>query len=131
MREPEAPLTEGVACERTYQVVVGGEPKSLLCRWFVPEPHPKGDWDCRVEIIWPDGRVQKTHGCGVDSAQALILALDTVVTRLLHSDESIYWFDEHDDLGLPHKPYHADQIAERKASFENVGKSVPPAVSEC
>jgi hypothetical protein len=112
------PLPEGVACERTYQVVVDGAPKPLLCRWFIPQPHPEGDWDCRIELTWPDGRVQKTHAGGADSTQALLLALDKVLTLILTDDESIGWFQEHDDLGLPYQEYHAEDLAERKARFE-------------
>lgn len=112
------PLLEGVACERTYQVLVDGQPQPLFCRWFVPEPHPEGDWHCRIELTWPDGRVQKTYAGGVDSTQALLLALDKVLAVILTSDESIGWFQEHDDLGLPLQEYHAEDLAERKARFE-------------
>ena len=101
MSEGEAPLAEGVACERTYQVVVDGQPQPLLCRWFIPTLHPQGGWDCQVELAWPDGHVQKAYAGGVDSAQALVLALETVHARILSGDMSIYWFEAHDDLGLP------------------------------
>ena len=125
MSEPEAPLAGGVACERTYQVVVDGEPKPLVCRWFVPEPHPEGGWDCRIELTWPGGRVQKTHAGGVDSTQALLLALDKVMSLILTADESIGWFQEHDDLGLPYQDYHAEDLAERKAAFDARARSHP------
>ncbi|USQ98179.1 DUF6968 family protein [Caulobacter sp. RL271] len=115
---PEIPLPSGVSCERTYRVLVDGTSKPLPCRWFVPEPHPEGDWVCRVEMTWPGGRVQKAHACGIDSTQALLLALETVHTLILTSDESIDWFEEHDDLGLPCRDYHAEGLAERKARRE-------------
>lgn len=118
-------MAPGVACERTYQVLVEGKPQPLLCRWFVPEPHPEGDWDCRIELTWPGGRVQQTHAGGVDSAQALILALDKVMTLILTSDEPIYWFEEHDDLGLSRPDYLAEDLAERKARFDARTRSHP------
>lgn len=125
MSEPEAPLASGVACERTYQVLVRGKPKPLVCRWFVPEPHPEGGWDCRIELTWPGGRVQNTHAGGVDSTQALLLALDKVMTLILTHDESIYWFEEHDDLGLSQPDYLADDLAERKARFDTPVRNHP------
>jgi hypothetical protein len=131
VREVETPLPEGVACERTYQVVIGGVPQPLLCRWFVPEPHPEGSWDCRVEITWPNGRVRKITSGGVDSAQAMILAFSYVATEILANDASIYWFDEHDDLSLPCSDHHAEEIAARKARFDGKDKMVPPESSEC
>jgi hypothetical protein len=123
--EPEAPLADGVACERTYKVLVRGKPKPLLCRWFVPEAHPEGGWDCRIELTWPDGRVQNTHAGGVDSTQALLLAVDKVMTLILTRDEAIYWFEEHDDLGLSHPDYLAEDLAERKADFDACVRSHP------
>jgi hypothetical protein len=125
VREAEAPLAPGVACERTYQVVVGGEPRPLLCRWFLPEPHPEGSWDCRIELTWPGGRVQKTHAGGVDSTQALLLAVDKVLALILTHDESIYWFEEHDDPGLSHPDYLAEDLAQRKARFDARVRSHP------
>ena len=118
MSEPEAPLAPGVACERTYQVLVSGKPKPLLCRWFVPTPHPQGGWDCQVELVWPDGRVQKAYSGGVDSAQSLVLALETVHARILNDERPIHWFEEHDNLGLPYRDHLDEDLAERKARFD-------------
>ena len=125
MSESEAPLGDGVACERTYQVVVDGQPRPLLCRWFVPTPHPQGGWDCQVELAWPDGRVQKVYSGGVDSAQALVLALETVHSRILAGDMPIHWFEEHDDLGLPYRDHLTEDLAERKARFNVRTRSHP------
>lgn len=124
------PLPEGVACERAYRVVIDGEPKPLLCRWFIPQPHPEGDWECRIEITWPDGRVRKRTSGGVDATQALMLAFSLVATDILVSDNPIFWFEEHDDLGLPCLDGHAKDVAARKRWFDVKNKSVPPAASE-
>jgi len=123
--EPEVPLAEGVVCERTYQVVVDGQPQPLLCRWFVPTPHPQGGWDCQVKLVWPGGRVQKAYSGGVDSAQALVLALETVHSRILADDRPIHWFEEHDDLGLPYRDHLDEDLAERKARFDARTRSHP------
>jgi hypothetical protein len=125
VREVEAPLPSGVACERTYQVIIDGQPQPLLCRWFVPTPHPQGSWDCRVELVWPDGRLQRVQSGGVDSAQALVLALESVHVRILSDDLPIHWFEEHDDLGLPYRDHLAEDLAERKARFDVRTRSHP------
>jgi len=118
VREVEVPLPEGVACERTYQVVLDGGPQPLVCRWFVPEPHPEGDWECRMEISWPDGRVRKMRSGGVDSAQSLVLAFQLVAAELVVSELPVYWFDKDDALALPHLDVLAGDVAARKARFD-------------
>ena len=118
MREPEAPLAPGVACERTYQVLIDGEPRPLLCRWFIPEPHPAGDWECRMQITGPDGRSRTRRAGGVDPVQALTLAMSMIGADLLLFDDPVYWFALDDDLGLPMLDGVADEVAERKARFE-------------
>jgi hypothetical protein len=116
--EAEPTLAEGVACERTYQIIVDGSPQPLHCRWFVPEPHSEGGWECRRQITWPDGRTSNRRTGGVDSTQALMLALSSVGADLLASDDPVYWFDPNDDLGLPMLDIVVDDVAERKARFE-------------
>jgi hypothetical protein len=111
-------LAQGVACERTYQVLVEGEPKPLLCRWFVPEPHPEGDWECRGTLTMADGGLRTFKAGGVDSAQALVLAMQRVAADLLAGDLPAYWFDQDDDLGLPHMDAVAEDVAARKARFK-------------
>jgi hypothetical protein len=131
VREPEAPLAPGVACERTYQMLIGGEPKPVLCRWFAPEPHPEGDWMCHAEVTWPGGRVQKRSAGGIDSAQALILAFSAVGVELLIRDEPVYWSELDDDLGLPIVSILADDLAERKARFDDRVRRHPLWASVC
>ena len=118
MKEVEAPLVAGIACERTYQIVVEGEAQPLLCRWFIPEPHPEGGWECRGTITMADGRVRPFHTGGVDAVQALILALQRVANELLDGDIPAYWFEEDDDLGLPYMDLIAEDVAARKARFD-------------
>ena len=68
--------------------------------------------------FWPNGRVLKRRAGGVDSFQALQLALSAVGVELLISDQPVYRAERDDDLGLPMLDVMADEIAERKARFE-------------
>lgn len=115
--EDGPPLEEGVACERTYQIVISGAPQPLYCRWFVPEPWGSS-WLCRITITMADGHVRNLKTGGVDSTQAMFLALQRVTAELLDGDIPAYWFDEDDDLGLPYMDMFADEVAARKAKFE-------------
>ncbi|MEJ2814307.1 hypothetical protein [Caulobacter sp. CCG-8] len=87
--EDGPPLEAGVACERTYQILLDGVAKPLLCRWFVPEPWGSS-WLCRITITMVDGRVRRLKTGGVDSTQALILALQRVSAELLDGDVPAY-----------------------------------------
>ena len=111
------PLDVGVACERTYQIIVDGVPQPLHCQWFVPKPWGTS-WLCRMTITMADGRVRNLKAGGVDSAQALVLALQKVAAELLAGDIPAYWFEEDDDLGLPYMDLVAEDVAARKARFE-------------
>jgi hypothetical protein len=73
---------------------------------------------CNAAIVWPDGRVQKRRAGGMDSAQALSLALAAVGGELLTSAQPVYWHDPDDDLSLPALNVFADEVAERKARYE-------------
>lgn len=45
----------------------------------------KRDWSCAYEITWPD-KPRRGFGYGIDSAQAMILALQAIGTDLYTSD---------------------------------------------
>lgn len=112
----------GIACERTYQILVDGEPQPLHCRWFIPQPWGSS-WLCRATISMADGQVRNLKAGGVDSTQALFLAMRRVAADLLDGDIPAYWFDEDDDLGLPYMDMFAEDIAARKARFEAKSRS--------
>jgi hypothetical protein len=116
-KEDAAPLAAGVACERTYQIVVDGAPQPLLCRWFVPEPWGSS-WLCRMTMTTNEGLVRDVKTGGVDPTQALMLALQRAASELLDGETPAYWFEEDDDLGLPYMDLLAEEVAERKARFE-------------
>ena len=98
----------GVIADRTYQWQRGKSRGDLTVRIGAPgrDPRPGGDWLCPVQFSGmprgqgiPTGVVQIF---GVDSVQALTLALGFVQTILAHSASrlSITWLDS-TDLGLP------------------------------
>jgi hypothetical protein len=51
---------------------------------FAPEKTVHGSWSCRYEIDWPDKKHALDVG-GFDSAQALILALQTIGAEIYTS----------------------------------------------
>ena len=71
-----------IIAERVIQVS-GSDKTDVLVRIFSPKKQQK-DWSCQYEIDWPDQLItRKIHG--VDSAQALVLAIYMVGTELYSS----------------------------------------------
>jgi hypothetical protein len=72
-------------------------------RLFQPEQED-GMWICRYEIDWPDGK-KSYFGAGVDSAQALVLALQTVGAEIYisthHESGSLRWHESYRGYGFP------------------------------
>jgi len=63
--------------------VFGSSKKEISIRIFSPEKQQK-DWSCRYVIDWPDQSItRKIHG--IDSAQALVLAIYMIGTDLYSS----------------------------------------------
>jgi Domain of unknown function (DUF6968) len=54
-------------------------------RIFAPEESQNGSWLCRYEIDWP-GEEHKMEIGGFDSAQALVLALQTIGAEIYSSN---------------------------------------------
>ncbi len=57
----------------------------IVTRFLQPILAPGGEYQCRWEIVWPD-RIQRRFTCGVDSVQALMLAMKTAHSELMESD---------------------------------------------
>jgi hypothetical protein len=72
-------------------------------RLFQPE-EDNGAWICRYEIEWPS-RKQSGFGAGVDSIQALILALKNIgaeiYTSSYHQSKSLKWIEPDQGYGFP------------------------------
>ncbi|PTM43192.1 hypothetical protein [Bosea sp. 124] len=62
------------------------------------------DWSCRYRIGWPEG-AHEGAGYGVDSTQALLLAMEAIGTDLYTSDHHrsgrLRWHDLGDGYGYP------------------------------
>jgi hypothetical protein len=72
-------------------------------RLFQPEQED-GMWICRYEIDWPDQK-KSYFAAGFDSAQALVLALQTVgveiYTSTYHETGSLGWHESYQGYGFP------------------------------
>lgn len=70
---------------------------------FCPIKEDK-NWSCRTEIHWPDG-VYEFIGYGMDSVQALDIALQGIGMRLYFSDYhksgQLSWGDDYKGYGFP------------------------------
>lgn len=84
--------------QRTFTV----DGQDTVCRFFLPTAADV-DFECRYEIAWPEG-VRSRIVKGVDSVQALLLAMQTAHTDFLTCRENgcrqVTWLDQR-GLGLP------------------------------
>jgi hypothetical protein len=76
-----------VFVERKFEI---GE-RELICRFDLPtitprDIAPNGEYRCDYAIIWPD-RERRSYAVGVDSIQALMLAMSSVFSDLECSEE--------------------------------------------
>ena len=88
-----------VFIEREFLCV--GQP--MLVRFYQPMQMPKAEYKCQYEILWPDQQ-RRRHAFGVDSIQALILAMGIVHVELTMSDyykDGQLTYFSSSDLGLP------------------------------
>lgn len=92
-------MTDEAFIERTFE---SGD-DIITARFLQPALAPGGEYQCRWVIQWPD-RVQRRYACGLDSVQALMLAMKSVHTELMESDlyksGRLTYADKH-DLDLP------------------------------
>jgi hypothetical protein len=72
-------------------------------RLFKPE-EVDGAWICQYEIDWPS-RKQSGFAAGIDSIQALLLALQKIgveiYTSAYHQAGSLKWFEPTEGYGFP------------------------------
>lgn len=92
------PGDRAVFVERTFEAASG----DIVCRFYRPRPDGE-NFRCDYEIAWPDRR-RARYAMGVDSAQALVLAMEVVHADLLSSPErkagGLTWLGQQ-GLGLP------------------------------
>jgi len=92
-------MTDEAFIERSFESDEG----AVSVRWQLPTLEPSGEYKCQWSIAWPD-RHRNSYSCGVDSVQALSLAMRIVHVELIESD--LYrggrlTFLGRRDLGLP------------------------------
>ena len=93
-----------MVCEREYNTTINGEVRPILVQWMQPRPD-EHHWRCDFTIAWPEGPERHSYAMGVDSAQALILALFTAGSELQTGRWPVQWFDDPVNvLGLPELP---------------------------
>jgi hypothetical protein len=68
---------------RMLKIKDGCETRDLPVRIFAPESDDRA-WSCRYEIDWPEG-LQVMNASGIDSVQALVLALYMIGAELYSS----------------------------------------------
>lgn len=108
--DAEVSTMDEVVCERRYQMVLAGEATPFMVRWAKPAPDPRGDWNCSYRIEWPHRPTASRQAFGVDSVQALNLAMMNVASELYTSEPPVFWWEPDDVLGLP--------VASAVAEFE-------------
>jgi enoyl-CoA hydratase len=94
-------MIDDIVCQRTYQTVVDGVVLPVPVRWFRPRQNVFGDWMCEYLIEWPHGPHRTFKASGMDSVQALELALGMVATELYVARPPVFLFEENDRLHLP------------------------------
>lgn len=96
--------------ERRLSLATGAE---VILRFYQPEPDGESCYRCEYQIDWPD-RKRKFCGFGVDSVQALTIAMQMAHVELLTSAEgksgALSWLGEA-DLGLPLAGEHRLKIS--------------------
>ena len=76
---------------------------NVVVRVFAPQPN-QVHWTCECEIEWPEG-TRKFAAHGVDSMQALLLALNMIGSEIYTSDHhkagSLAWGKPQNGYGFP------------------------------
>lgn len=87
-------------CDREFGVDIDGVERRIVAEWMRPV-RDRGDWRCDWVIHWVDRGEERGYSMGVDSAQALLLAMELVRGRLEDHAPPARWLDGHNGLGLP------------------------------
>ena len=91
----------------------GSDEIQIPVRIHAPEKASDGAWFCHYEINWP-GENHKMDVGGVDSAQALVLALQMIGAEIYSSDYhksgNLFWERHGDGYGFPVVPTLRDLL---------------------
>jgi hypothetical protein len=92
-----------VIATRHLKLRLAAKEADISVRIFSPEAD-NGGWRCAYEIDWPDGKRSSAAG-GVDSVQALFLALQKIgieiYTSDYHREGQLIWFEANRGYGFP------------------------------
>jgi hypothetical protein len=92
-------MTDAAFVERRFE----NEGRPLVCRFMQPTLQPGGEYQCRWSIDWGEGE-RTRRAAGIDSIQALLVAMRTAHTELVESDaykEGKLTYLNERDLDLP------------------------------
>lgn len=90
-------------CDREFGgVVIDGIERRIIVEWFKPV-RERGDWRCDWTIHRPDPAAEalKRHSFGVDSTQALLLAMGMVGDIIQQEYPDAFWLEAGQGPGLP------------------------------
>jgi len=109
-----------VMAVRTLKLRANGAVLDVPVHIFAPELEPTGAWRCDHEIAWPDGSSKKST-YGVDSMQALILALQMIGAELhssaAHGAGQLFWDKPGNGYGFPVMPSLRDRLVGEDAQY--------------
>ncbi|HYC74515.1 DUF6968 family protein [Brevundimonas sp.] len=92
-----------LVCDRQFGVEVDGVERRVVVEWMRPV-RDRGDWRCDWVIHWFDRPEARGFSMGVDSTQALLLAMGMAGVRIEHDAPTARWLDGDSGLGLPPIP---------------------------
>jgi len=99
------PTNKKIAAQRVLHLV-GEHVFDVAITVEIPLPD-EVDYKCRYSIAWPD-KVFNGYAMGVDSLQALLLALQKIQADILSAgpakDGSLFWLEAGDGCGLRKVP---------------------------
>ena len=87
-------------CDREFACRDGEGVKRIVSEWMRPK-RDHGDWRCDWIIHGVGETPERGYSIGVDSTQALFLALKIVRMRIEDSVPQAYWLEDGAGLGLP------------------------------
>jgi hypothetical protein len=97
----QAETNADVVCERTYWMMIDGQPRPIPVRWLRPVLDSVS-WCCEIQVDWPNQTPQRQKIYGVDSVQAILLAFQAAASILCTTRPSVFLYEFGDDLHLPH-----------------------------
>lgn len=88
-----------IAARREFQLPNG---KPVVLTIGVPQPVPKSDWGCAVQITGIRTALNRPrYVFGIDGLQALHLAIKCAATALESANVELAWLGETGNLGMP------------------------------